>query len=300
MLDYLSMVLMAILWAGAFVAGKLSVSTVPPDIVAFLRFFIAGTVLVGIAAIWGKESLKLPRRNFLLACGLGLTGIAGYNLLFFIGLQYTPSSDGAMIIPTLTPVVTLFAAALLLGEALTQRKLLGAAISLGGQALIFWALLSTVAHDPARLKGDLIYLAAMFFWAAYGIIGRIAAKRFTPLGATTWGSITGTLMLLPFALWSFPGSGGYKPMFWADVVYLALGATVAGFFLWSRGLKILGASRSAVFMNMVPVFTVILAFLILGERPSWLQVAGMLVVLTGVYITQSGPAPAAVKAEVSA
>jgi drug/metabolite transporter (DMT)-like permease len=284
LLNYLSMVLMAILWAGAFVIGKLAVYSASPAIVAFLRFLIAGGVLLVIQAVWQRPGLKVPRRDWLLAAGLGATGIAAYNLLFFWGLRYAPSSDGAMIIPTLNPLVTLFAAAAILGEPLTGRKLTGAAVSLAGQVLLFWTLLQAAAHDPQRLKGDLLFLASALCWSSYSIIGRIASKRFKPLAATTWGSVAGMAMLLPFALWSLPGSSGYTPLFWMDVFYLGLGATVAGFFLWSRGLHVLGASRAAVFMNLVPVFTVAMAVLFLHEQVSLVQVAGMAIVLVGVYL----------------
>lgn len=290
MLNYLSMVLMALFWAGAFVVGKLSVGTVPPEVVAFLRFFFATIVLVAWMAWKEPENLRLKKADWLLVLGLGVSGIAAYNLLFFRGLHYSRASDGAMLIPTLNPLLTMFVAAGVLGEALTPRKLTGAAIAVAGQVLIFWTLLQDVAGDPARLKGDIFYLASAVLWSTYSVLGRVAAKRFTPLASTTWASLTGTIMLAPFALWAVPGSTGYTWGFWVNAAYLAIGATVAGFVLWSRGLERLGASRAAVYINLVPVFTLILAALFLGERPGALQILGMLVVLGGVYLSGTRPA----------
>ncbi|HWI62751.1 MAG TPA: DMT family transporter [Symbiobacteriaceae bacterium] len=288
--NYLSMALMALLWAGAFVVGKLSVGTVPSEMVAFLRFLFSGIVLAGLMFFRERESFRLKRKDWLLVAGLGATGIAAYNLLFFRGLEYSRASDGAMIIPTLNPLLTMFVAAVVLGEPLTGRKLTGAAISVTGQVLIFWTLLEAAAGDPVRLRGDLFYVASSVCWSMYSVLGRVASQRFSPLAATGWGSLSGLLMLTPFALWAFPGSTGYTWGFWIDAVYLALGATVAGFLLWSRGVHILGASRAAVFINLVPVFTLILAFFFLGERPGALQVVGMLVVLGGVFLSGTRPA----------
>ena len=286
------MVLMALFWAGAFVVGKLSISSVPPEIVAFLRFLIAGLVLLGLLAVRERQSLRLAKKDWLLVAGLGVSGIAAYNLLFFWGLRYGQASDGAMIIPTLNPLLTLFAAPLVLGEKLTSRKLLGAAISLCGQTLIFWGLLSTALQDPDRLRGDLFFVASAVMWSTYTILGRIAARRFTFLVFTIWGSVSGMIMLLFFALWTVRGSSGYTPFFWVNALYLGLGATVAGFLLWSRGIHRLGASRAAVFINLVPVFTVALAALFLGERPGWVQTLGMVIVMAGVYVVSTTPAPA--------
>jgi drug/metabolite transporter (DMT)-like permease len=290
MYNLVLMVLMALLWAGAFVVGKLSVSAVPPEVVAFLRFFAAGLVLVGIMAVREPSGLRLCRRDWPLVLGLGATGIAGYNILFFRGLQAGLASDGAMIIPTLNPLLILLLAALFLGEPLTGRKLLGAAISLTGQGLIFASLLAAAAQNPDRLRGDLYFVASAVCWALYGVLGRVAARRLTPLAATTWASLAGAVMLAPFAAWVAPGSTGYTPIFWADILYLALGATVAGFLLWSRGIHTLGAGRTAAFVNLVPVFTLVLAALVLGEKPTWVQVGGMLLVLSGVYLAGTAPA----------
>lgn len=273
---------MAVLWAGAFISGKLSVSAVPPEMVAFLRFLIAGVVLLGLLAL--RKELRVDRKDLLLVAGLGATGIAAYNLFFFWGLRFAPASDGAMIIPTLNPLITLLAAAPILGETLTPRKLTGAAISLVGQVLIFSSLFRSAAGDAGRLTGDLLFAASAISWSTYSILGRIAARRFTPLASTTWASAAGALLILPFAAWTFPGSSGYTPAFWANAFYLGLGATVGGFVLWSRGVHRLGASRAAVFINLVPVFTVVMAYQFLGEQPDGMQVLGMLVVLSGVYL----------------
>jgi drug/metabolite transporter (DMT)-like permease len=291
LLDYLSMILMSFLWAGAFVVGKLSVGSVPPEVVAFLRFFVAGAILVVWMALREPGGLKLRRQDWLLVLGLGATGIAAYNLLFFRALSYAPASDEAMIIPTLNPLLTMFLAALWLHEPLTARKLSGAGISLAGQALIFWSLLSVAVHDPVRLKGDLICLASAVCWSAYSVLGRIASKRFSALGATTWATLSGVVMILPFALWMAPGSTGYTGGFWVDIIYLAAGATVGAFVLWGRGLQRLGASRAAVFINLVPVFTVAMAVLFLGERTTVWQVVGMVIVLGGVYLSGTRPKP---------
>lgn len=292
--EYVFMVLMAILWAGAFVSGKLSVASVSPEVVAFLRFLVAGLALVAVMAVRNRKALGLARRDLPLALALGVTGVAGYNLLFFRGLRLSLASDGAMIVPTLNPLLTLFAAAIVLGEPLTARKLSGAGIALVGQVLLFWTLVQAAAHDPARLLGDLYYLASAVLWSAYTILGRIASKRFSPMASTTIATALGAVMLLPFALWQYPGSTGYTLPFWGHILYLALGATVGAFFLWSRGIEQMGASRTAVFVNLIPVFTVILAALFLGERPTLVQIAGMFLVLGGVFLAGSvrRPSPA--------
>lgn len=296
MVESLLMVLMAVFWAGGFVSGKLSVAAAPPEVVAFLRFFVAGVVLLALMAGRWRE-LRFTRRDLPLVLGLGASGVAGYNLLFFGGLQISPASDAAMIIPTLNPLLTLILAVPLLGERLTPRKLGGAALSIAGQMLIFYTLIRVASQDPSRLAGDLYYVGSAVCWSTYTILGRIAARRFTPMASTTIASVIGALMLLPFAAWQFPGSTGYTLPFWGHILYMGLGATVAGFCLWAWGLERLGASRAAIFLNLVPVFTLILAALFLGERPSAVQVGGMVLVMGGVFLASTGKRPTAALAE---
>jgi len=286
-IDYLLMIMMVFVWSGGFVISKLSVVSIAPEMVAFLRFLIASLCLVVPVAIWQPKLLRINRSDFPVVLGLGATGVFAYNLFFFWGSRYAMASDGAMIIPTLNPIITLFVAALLLGEPLTTRKLSGAAISISGQVLIFWSLIGAVSDDSTRLLGVLLHVGAAVCWSSFSILGRLGSRRFSPMTATVWATMSGTLMLAPFALIHASPAIGFTWDFWAQVSYLALGATVAGYFLWNRGIARLGASRTAIFLNLVPGTTLILAYLFLNEAPSLPQIIGILLVAVGVYMVST-------------
>lgn len=281
------MIIMVLLWAGGFVISKLSVTSIAPEMVAFLRFLIASICLVVPVAIWQPRLLRISRSDLPLLLGLGATGVFAYNLLFFWGARFAMASDGAMIIPTLNPVITLYVAALVLGEPLTTRKLTGAAISLSGQVLIFWGLISAAADDSTRLFGVLLNVGAAVCWSSFSILGRLGARRFSPMTATVWGTMSGALMLAPFALIHSSSIAGFTWNFWGQIIYLALGATVAGIFLWNRGIARLGAGRTAIFLNLVPGTSLILAYAFLDETPTLPQVLGILVVAVGVYMVST-------------
>lgn len=284
LIDYLLMLLVVLLWAGGFVISKLSVFSIAPEMVAFLRFLIAGIVLLVPVSIWQPKLLRISRSDLPLVLGLGATGVFGYNLLFFWGARLAMASDGAMIIPTLNPIITLFIAALVLGEPLTARKLSGAAVSLGGQVLIFWGLINAAAGDSSRLLGVLLHVGAAICFSSFSILGRLGARRFSPMTATVWGTMSGALMLAPFTLLQSSPAVGYTWTFWGQIAYLAIGATVAGYFLWNLGIARLGAGRAAIFLNLVPGTTLTLAYLFLDEVPTLPQVLGILVVAVGVYL----------------
>jgi drug/metabolite transporter (DMT)-like permease len=136
-------------------------------------------------------------------------------------------------------------------------------------------------------RGDLLLLGAPLSWAAYSILGKRAMDTFSPLVATAYAALSGTLLLIPAAaLEALVGGGGphrFSILGWVAILQLALLGTVAGFVWWYEGVQALGASRAALFVNLVPVFGTLLAALLLGERLGWPQLWGGLLVIAGVF-----------------
>lgn len=291
LLPYVQMVMTTLLWAGGFVSAKLSVVSVAPEVVAFLRFTLAGGVLFLLLWRVSPGELRIQRSDIPLLAALGLTGIAGYNLLFFWGVKLSVATDGALIIPTVNPIATLFLAALFLGEPLTRRKLAGAAACIAGQTLIFYGVVSAAETGPARVAGALLFLAAAFCWSAYSVLGRLAVRRFTPLAANAWAMLMGTAMLLPLALFRSGSleSASFTPGFWGHIFYMGIFGTAIAFWWFYSVVRRLGASRTSIFMNLVPIFTILLAGAILGERAEPVQLAGMAVVVAGVMVANEEP-----------
>jgi drug/metabolite transporter (DMT)-like permease len=139
--------------------------------------------------------------------------------------------------------------------------------------------------------GDLLLLGAPLAWAFYTIAGKKVLARFPPLVATAYASLFGTVLLLPAAAAEGPLLGGVSGLSgygWLCILQLALLGTVAGFVWWYEGVEAFGAARAAVFVNLVPLFGVLLAAVVLGERMGWPQMAGGALVVAGVYLGSRG------------
>jgi drug/metabolite transporter (DMT)-like permease len=220
---------------------------------------------------------------------LGLTGIFLYNLCFFGALGRMPAGRAALFI-ALNPIVTALAAALLLRERLTAVKWAGIALAFCGAAVVI------TRGDPAGALrdigqsvglGELLMVCAISSWAAYTLVGRSALKGLSPIAATTYASLWGLLFLAVGAArdiasveWSAIGW-----QVWAGLCYLGAFGTVLGFVWYYEGVKAIGASRTAVFNNLVPVFGIGLAALLLGEQVLASMVAGGVLVAAGVTLT---------------
>ena len=130
-------------------------------------------------------------------------------------------------------------------------------------------------------------LGCVVSWTAYSLGGRAVMKTLPALTTVAWSSIFGTLMLLPAALAGglFEDIARARTLDWACIVYLGVFATSLAYFWYYQAISVIGASRSGIFINTVPVFAVGMGFLILGEPVHLSLLTGGLMVVTGVYLT---------------
>ncbi|TWI61883.1 threonine/homoserine efflux transporter RhtA [Pseudoduganella lurida] len=288
-LVYLKLVCVTVFWGGTFIAGRIVAHALPPMIAAALRFAVAVSLLLLVA--WKKEG-GLPRltgRQVAATAALGLTGIFLYNLCFFGALGTMPAGRAALFI-ALNPIVTALAAAALLRERLQALKWAGIALAFVGAAIVITRGEPVGAlHDIGQSlgKGEVMMLCAISSWAAYTLIGRAALKGLTPVAATTYAAAWGLLFLVIGAARDV-GSVAWNALgwqVWAGLAYLGAFGTVLGFVWYYEGVKAIGASRTAVFNNLVPVFGIGLAALLLGEPVLASMVAGGVLVAAGVMLT---------------
>lgn len=292
---YLFLLGMAVSFGGTWVAGKVAVEEIPPFTLAAGRFGIAWLLLVAVARLQRHSIYRPVLRDVPIILGMGLTAIAGYNVLFLTGLTLAPASDGAIIVPGLAPILTVVLAWAVLGDRIGLRVAAGLAIAVSGLLLVIGPGGAGGAGGSQRLLGDLLFVLGAVFWAIYSVLGKIASARFDAVSATLYGTFTGTLFLLPPALLE----GGVariaaaSPAALAGLAYLAVFGTVIAFVFLHEGLRRIGPSRAGSFALLVPVFGVISSMILLGEELRQLTVVGGAVVLAGVWLVQQrAPAPA--------
>ncbi|PLX83999.1 MAG: EamA family transporter, partial [Desulfuromonas sp.] len=231
---------------------------------------------------------RLTPKQFGAVLLLGMTGVLGYNVAFFFGLQTVEASRAGLII-ALNPVGITLLSALIGGEPLTPTRSLGVLISMIGAMLVISrgdiALLTTGIGS-----GELALFGCVLCWSLYSVIGRRAMLDLTPLTAVTYSATAGTLLLLPLALSHnlLQDLGSYNPAAFASVFYLAIFGTVLGFLWYYQAIRTIGTVRSGVFINFVPLFAVLFGVILLGENLSSSLIQGAILVTTGVWFTNHG------------
>ncbi|MGE5285252.1 MAG: DMT family transporter, partial [Actinomycetota bacterium] len=283
-------------WGGTFVAGKWAVGEAPPFFVAFLRFAIASSVLWALVA-WrergSNERFPVPKGGAQWAelFSLGLTGVFLYNFVFLTGLSWTSATNGSLIV-AFNPLLTAVLSACWLKERIRPVQAGGLLLALFGVGVVITRGSFIVIRSLSFNPGDLLMLGAPVAWALYTIVGKKALRTFSPLVATAYASLFGAVLLLPAAALEgslLTGVHRLTVYGWISVLQLALLGTVAGFVWWYEGVESLGASRAAVFVNLVPLFGVLLSALILSESLGVSQLAGGILIALGVGIGQRVP-----------
>lgn len=283
---YLLMICSAFFWAGAFIAGKYTVPYIPTFTLTFLRFFYATIILFFVmkkkSVDFTLEKSRIPIYLF-----TGVVGMFGYHVLFFTALKYTTAINSSIIAAT-NPMVTTLLAVLFLRNRLKKTQIMGILLSFIGVLLtITGADISVMRHFTFN-AGDLIMLAAVTAWAVYGIFSKSKGKEIQPIVLTYYSFLVCTLMLLPFVLYERPWEwiGTVPVSAHLAVLYMSIFPSVIGYLVQQMAIREIGPSKASIFVNLVPVFSIFLAVLLLGESLEPVKLLTAVLIIAGVYICQ--------------
>ncbi|HOY85182.1 MAG: DMT family transporter [Candidatus Cloacimonetes bacterium] len=280
---YLRAVGAMLFWALTFVWIKVALLTYRPYEIVFLRLALASLLMFGVIFLFGKREKVEPKDL------LYLMMVAFFEpFLYFLGeangMQFVSPTLGSLIISTI-PLVTALGAWLFLKETIYPLLIVGLLVSFSGVAL-----LSVAEPDlSGTLKGVLLLLLAVFAGMFYGITVRRITLKYRSLTIVAWQSLFGMLYMLPVFLifdWKHFSTLDHSAQGLLTIAAMSLFASVGAFLLFTGVIRELGVVRSNIFTNLIPVFTVALAWLILRDAVTWRTVAGVLLTILGLLISQ--------------
>ena len=253
-----------------------------PDLTV-LRFGVAGVLMLPVLALacWRDMAQFTTRWRIWLSVAL-LAGTP-VGLLMFGALQFAPPSHAAVFPFTAMSVMGMVLGAVVLGDRMTMRRLLGIAVVLAGLVLVSGVEASSLT--PRAAIGDAMFLAAGTLWAGFGIVLR--KHRLDPLLATAVISISALLTYVPAYAWFTGGEGLVKAapfVFWVEVLVQGVIAGAGTLYTYSKMVSLLGPSRAAVFPALAPGLAALMAWPVLGHVPAVLEAIGLLLVMTGLII----------------
>jgi drug/metabolite transporter (DMT)-like permease len=286
---YSGLVFTMFVWGLAWPVGRLLATSLPPVSIAAIRYAVVVPVLFAI--LWWREgSFRIDRSWIPTLLVMGILNTTLYQIFFLYGVKYAAASDDSLVIG-IGPVLIAVMASFVLKERLTGTKILGFASGLAG--IITVSILSPNTQVLNRPLGVTLVFGGATAYALYTVILRrfIASNRIdnhgprqSSLSILSWISLFGWFFLIPFSLLETPWTYNWDPGSWLGILYLAILSTVIGYFLYIEGVSKIGAGRSAIFGNLVPVFGVLTSFLLLGENLSPWTAVSFLLILAGVLL----------------
>ncbi|DAC73370.1 MAG TPA: EamA/RhaT family transporter [Thermoplasmata archaeon] len=280
------LLLVAFVWAGSFIVVDITTKEMDPIDLGFLRFLIA-TPLMILLVVLRRKPLLLPKKELPWLVVLGLTGVTLLYLFQFLGIHYTNAPTASVLINTNVIFIAILSG-LFLHETLTRKRIAGIVLSFVGVFVIMFSDISKQAltFDNLFFIGGILMLLSAFCWALYSFVGKRLLKTYDEFVITTYAFGFGTLFYIPFVLMHL-GSILQQTSLngWLAVLYLALTCSLFGYLGWYYALKHIDASKAAVFLNFIPLFTILMSFF-LGTPLTWFFLLGAALIIYGVYLTQ--------------
>lgn len=270
-------------WASSFVWFKVAFRQYRPIEVVFLRLLLSAIVLAGFQILIRNEEKIVPEDRKILAL-LAFFEPFCYFLGESFGMNLVSPTIGSIIVSTI-PLFTPLFAHLFIGEKVTRYSIMGIVVSFAGVVLI----IAEKAGSPTSLKGVLLMFFAVFSGIAYGILLRKVAHRYSGITIVRTQSILGALYFLPLFL--ILDSHHFihtvpQPETILTIIKLAVFASSMSFILFTYAMRHIGLTNANVFTNLIPVFTAIIAYFVLGEIITLQKVVGISVVIGGLFISQ--------------
>ncbi len=282
----LLLILVSLVWAGSFIVVDVTTKQMDPIDLGFLRFLVA-TPLMFLLVILRKKPLAIPKKELPWLIVLGLTGVTFLYLFQFLGIHLTNAPTASVLINTNVIFIAILSG-VFLHEILTKKRIAGIVLSFFGVVLIMFSDLSTqeITFDNLFFIGGILMLLSAFCWALYSLVGKRLLRTYDEFVITTYAFGFGTLFYLPFVLLHIgPVLQQTSLDGWLAVLYLALTCSLFGYLGWYYALKNIDASKAAVFLNFIPLFTILMSFF-LGTNFSWFFLLGAGLIIYGVYLTQ--------------
>lgn len=287
-LAYAFLMVTALSWAASSVAGRAASGNVPPYTLSFIRWAAAFLVFLpfGARPLWRQRRMLI--RHFPLMLAFALFGVVGFTVPYYIGLQYTPAVNAALLNGS-GPIMIITLAYLMLDVKVTPAQGVGIVLSLiGTVAIVLRGEFSSLLAMRLNI-GDMLVLVSFFSWSMYTVM-----LRWRPAGldqsaflVALCGLASG--MMLPMYFWeliqekSFELSTGNLMI----IGYAALFPSAIAYVCWNLAVKRLGPGRASVTQYMIPVFGVMLAVLVLGESVRWFHLFGIACIFAGIYMASA-------------
>ena len=287
LLAYIFLLLTVTFWAGNFIVGKYaSFYEVPPFSLNFYRWFFAWLILAPFTLPEILKKKEYILQNYKLFIILGVTSITIFNSIVYYSLNFTQVISGVLMISTI-PVMIMFFSFILKIEKTNLFQIIGVIFSFLGVIIIITKANFQILKNLDFNKGDITMVVAMFSWALYSTLLKRQKYELSQISLLQVVMTFGLIFLIPIYFIEY--QIGYrinldKP-FILILSYVVLLPGLASFLLWIKGISMIGANRSGVFLHLMPILSAIMAMIFFNEKFMFYHILGACFIVTGILLS---------------
>ena len=283
--DFL-LITVVLIWGFNFALMKVMYRYFSPITFNAIRFVISSTAMVLILKARGDRVLP-DWKDMRRIMWLGLLGNTLYPFIFVLGLDRTKAGNAALLM-ALTPVFAFLIGVGMKKEQFSMGVLIGIVLSLSGAAAIVLFGRAEVSFSDSW-QGDLLMIAAAAFWAWQSVESTRLLPKYGPIRLTVFAMTAGSAILVPLSIpWMLSQDWRSVPLVgWLGVAYSALLSITYSYFIWAYAIDTIGVAHTSVFNNVTPIVALVAGWLLLSEKPLPTQLAGVALVLVGVFMVRS-------------
>lgn len=274
------------IWGFNFALMKLMYRYFHPIAFNALRFVISSITMMLLLKFRG-ENPRLDRTDVRGILWLGFLGNTLYPFIFVLGLDRTTAGNAALLM-ALTPVFAFLIGVAMKREHFSSGVLMGIILSIAGAAAIVVFGSSKFSFTSAW-TGNLLMIGAAVCWGWQSAESTRFLPKYGPIRLTVSTMIAGTAFMAPLSIpWlATQNFRGIPPVAWLGLGYSALLSITYAYFVWAYALNTIGVAHTSVFNNVTPIVALLAGWFLLAEKPSLSQLAGVVLVLVGVFMVRS-------------
>ena len=280
------LIVMSFVWGLNFTAVKGALADFQPLTFNAIRFGSSSLFLLGL--LWLREhNIGIRREHLARFVMLSIVGNTAYQLFFIHGIALTTATNSALILAT-TPIFIILFGAFLNVEKITSRIAQGAILSFVGVMMIVLGTGNTLTFSDQSLLGDLLIVANPICWSIYTVLSKPMLEDYSPLKLTTVTMAIGAVPLVIVAIPSLTQQNWttISVNSWLGLAFSAFMAIGLGYVIWYTGVRRIGSARTSLYDNLVTVFAVASAWIVLSESMTAIQIAGAVLIFISLYVVR--------------
>ena len=284
---YVYLTLCVLFWSGNFIFGRFIKDDISPIELLFYRWVFAFIFLSPIFITSFPKIKNAIKSHFVVLFFLSLLGIVGFNFILYTGLRYTIATN-ALIMNSTIPIMIIILSFVFFKQKTTLMQNIGISLSTIG---VLYIVLKGNIESIVSLEfniGDILVLISALIWSSYVLILKFKPKELNGIELLVTLIFLGLLILFPIYISSHTSMQREIYLiknYYYVFGYVSIFASILSFYFWNKGVEIIGANKTGQFTHLMPLFGIILAYIVLDESLSLYHIIGGFLIAFGIYLS---------------